>query len=128
MANKKIVWVEDDPQIISAFRPHFDMQGWEIISASSAEQGKVLVQTEKPDLIIMDIIMTEEHGYHAIEDIKGEPGLKNIPIIIYSGVTHRWGETTASRLDGMLTEADAFVDKVEKPDVLLSTIRKHLES
>ena len=49
-------------------------------------------------------------------------------IVIFSGVTHRWGETTASRLDGLLTEADEFVDKAEKPYVLLRTISKYLST
>ncbi len=82
----------------------------------------------KQDLIIMDIIMAGEHGYAAIEDLKSESALASIPIVIFSGVTHRWGETTASRLDGLLTEADEFVDKAEKPDVLLSTISKYLST
>ena len=81
---------------------------------------------EKQDLIIMDIIIVGEHGYAAIEDLKSESALASIPIVIFSGVTHRWGETTASRLDGLRTEADEFMDKAEKPDVLLRTISKYL--
>ncbi len=127
MAKKKIVWVDDDEDIITAFQPHFEKRGWQILSASSAEQGKTLIQQEKPDLIIMDIIMAGEHGYAAIKDLKNEPGLANVPIVIYSGVTHRWGETTASRLDAVRTEADAFVDKSEKPSVLINTVEQQLE-
>lgn len=128
MAKKKIIWVEDDQDIISAFQPQFESRGWQILSASSAEKGKALLQEEKPDLIIMDIIMTGEHGYDAIKDLKNEPDLANVPIIIYSGVTHRWGETTASRMDAVLTEADAFVDKSEKPDVLINAVKQQLGS
>jgi DNA-binding response OmpR family regulator len=126
MAKKKIVWIEDDEDVISAFKTLFANQGWEVLSASSAEKGKVLALEVKPDLIIMDIIMGGEHGYAAIEDIKSKSALASVPIVIFSGATHRWGETTASRLDGLLTEADEFVDKSEKPDVLVSTISKYL--
>ena len=128
MAKKKIVWVEDDQQVISAYQPLFDNKGWKILAASSAEEGKALIQAENPDLIIMDIIMTDENGYAAIKDLKNELSLANIPIIIYSGVTHRWGETSASRLDALLTEADRFIDKSEKPEVLLNTTSQFLES
>jgi len=128
MDKKTIIWIEDDQDIITAFQPHFEKRGWQILSASSAEQGKALIQQEKPDLIIMDIIMAGEHGYAAIKDLKDEPDLADVPIVIYSGVTHRWGETTASRLDAVLTEADAFVDKSEKPDVLLNAVRQQLET
>jgi len=63
MAKKKIVWIEDDEEVISAFKPHFGNQGWEVLSASSAEKDKALALEVKPDLIIMDIIMAGEHGY-----------------------------------------------------------------
>ena len=76
----------------------------------------------------MDIIMAGEHGYAAIEDLKSESALASIPIVIFSGLTHRWGETTASLLDSLLTEADEFVDKAEKPGVLFSTISKYFST
>jgi len=128
MAKKTILWVEDDREVISAYKPHFEKRGWEIHSAFSAEEGKALARKVKPDLIIMDIIMTGQHGYAAIKDLKNEAEFEDLPIVIYSGVTRRWGETTASRQDALLTEADEFVDKAEKPDVLLSTISKYLSS
>ena len=74
----------------------------------------------------MDIIIAGEHGYAAIEDLKSESAQAGVPIVIFSGVTHRWGETTAFSLDGLLTEADDFVDKAEKPDILLGTVIKYL--
>ncbi len=126
MAKKKIVWVEDDDEIISAFKPRIESQGWELVSASSAEEGKSLALEAKPDLIIMDIIMAGEHGYAAIEELKSESSLANVPIIVFTSVTRRWSETTATRADGLLTEADEFVDKLEKPDVLLGAISKYL--
>lgn len=126
MAKKKIVWVEDDEEIISAFKPRIESEGWELVSASSAEEGKTLALEVKPDLIIMDIIMAGEHGYAAIEELKGESSLANVPIIVFTSVTRRWSETTATRADGLLTEADEFIDKLEKPDVLLGAIGKYL--
>jgi len=126
MAKKKIVWVEDDNEIISAFRPRIESQGWELVSASSAVEGKSLALEVKPDLIIMDIIMAGEHGYAAIEELKSEASLANVPIIVFTSVTRRWSETTATRADGLLTEADEFIDKLEKPDVLLDAIGKYL--
>lgn len=126
MVSKKILWVEDDEDIITAFKPYFLSRGWEIISASSADKGKIITRTVNPDLIIMDIIMAGEHGYAAIEDMKSERGLENIPIVIYSGVTKKWNQTTATREDALLTEACEFVDKSDRPDVLLKTVSKYI--
>lgn len=126
MAKKKILWVEDDEEIISAFKPLLESQQWEMFSASSAEKGKAMAGQVNPDLIIMDIIMAGEHGYAAIEDFKKEAGLENVPIIVFSGITRRWGETTASLQDALVTEACEFVDKAEKPEALINTISKYL--
>ena len=127
MTEKNIVWVEDDEEVIAGFEPQFANRGWVILPASSAEEGKALLRKVKPDLIIMDIIMGEQHGYAAIKELKSEAALVNVPIIIFSGITRRWGETTASREDALLTEADEFVDKSERPDVLLNTVSQYLQ-
>ena len=126
MTKKKIVWVEDDEDIISILKPRFTQEGWELLTAPTAKEGMDLARKICPDLIIMDIIMPGEHGYAAIEDFKEEPTLAKIPIIVFSGVMHRWSETSATRHDGLLSKADVFVDKSEKPDVLFDTIRNYL--
>lgn len=126
MAKKKILWVEDDEEIISAFKPLLESQQWEVISASSAEKSKAMAEQVNPDLIIMDIIMAGEHGYSAIEDLKKEARFEDVPIIVFSGVTHRWSETTASLQDALATKSCEFVDKAEKPEALINTISKYL--
>ncbi len=126
MAKKKILWVEDDEDIVLSLQPRLEKQGWEVQTAPSAEQAKTMVSSDKPDLIIMDIIMEGEHGYSAIEDLKANTALANEPIIVFSSVTHRWGETTATREDALLSEAVEFVDKSADPGVLIETIHKYL--
>ena len=70
--------------------------------------------------------MEGEHGYSAIEEFKGSTGLENVPIIVFSSVTHRWSETTATREDALLSDAVEFVDKSAGIDELISTIHEHL--
>ena len=126
MAEKKILWVDDDQDLVLSLQPSLEKQGWQVQAAFSAEQAKTMAISDTPDLIIMDIIMGEEHGYNAIEDLKSYPQLANVPIIVFSSVTHRWGETTATREDAVLSDANEFVDKSAKPDALIDTIRKYL--
>jgi CheY-like chemotaxis protein len=126
MAGKSIVWVEDDPDIIDGIEPLLKREGWNVHTASSARDGKALAARQKPDLIIMDIIMEGEHGFSAVEDLKNDPQLGSVPVIIFSSVTHRWGETRATREQGMLTEAEEFVDKAGGPVPLIRAVRKVL--
>jgi twitching motility two-component system response regulator PilH len=127
MAKKKILWVDDDEDLVLSLQPRLEKQGWEVQTALSAEQAKPMAVKNKPDLIIMDIIMEGEHGYSAIEEIRSHPELATVPIIVFSSVTHRWGETTATREDALLSDAAEFVDKSSEPGVLIETIHKYLD-
>lgn len=80
----------------------------------------------KPDLIVMDIIMEGEHGYSAIEELMSNPQFENVPVIVFSSVTHRWAETSATREDALLSDAAEFVDKSDGADALVRVICKHL--
>jgi CheY-like chemotaxis protein len=126
MGTKTILWVDDDEDLVLSSRPRLEKEGWQVKVAFSSEQAKNIVADEKLDLIIMDIIMDGEHGYNAIEELRSNPQLENVPIIVFSSVTHRWGETTATREDAILTQADEFVDKSAKLDKLIDTIHKYL--
>lgn len=126
METTKILWIEDDEDIIESLRPFLEREGWQLSTAPSAQEGKALVPQLKPDVIIMDIIMEGEHGFSAIEDLKSDPDARNVPVIIFSSVTHRWRETKATRRDALTTEANDFVDKIEGPKALIEALRRAL--
>ena len=126
MAKKKILWVDDDHELTMSLKLNLENEGWHVETALSAEQGKSVAVTDRPDLIIMDIIMEGEHGYKAIKDLLSNPQLSDVPVIVFSSLTRRWGETTASREDALLSDAAEFVDKSAGIDALISTIHEHI--
>ena len=126
MAKEKILWVDDDEELTLSLQPNLEKEGWQVKTTLSAEQGKSMAVTDRPDLIIMDIIMEREHGYEAIKDILSNPQLSDVPVIVFSSLTRRWDETTASREDALLSDAAEFVDKSAGIDALISTIHEHL--
>jgi two-component system KDP operon response regulator KdpE len=128
MVKKKILWADDDEDLTLALKPTMEQEGWDVRSVSSAEEAKNAAVDDRPDLIVMDIIMESEHGFSAIEDLKSNSQLRNIPVIVFSSLTHRWSETTATREDALLSEAVEFVDKTAGADVLIHTIHKHLST
>ncbi len=127
MKKKKILWVEDDSDILAAIVPMLRKEGWEVHTADSAAAGCFMAERIKPDLIVMDIIMDRIHGFFAIEHIKLQADLVSVPIIIFSSVTHRWKETTATRRDVLETEAEEFIDKSLGPKALIAAIHKYLD-
>jgi len=127
MTPKKILWVDDDEDLTLSFRPSLEKEGWVVQLASSVREAKFVMVKDRPNLIVMDIIMEGEHGYSAIEDLKINPELTNVPVIVFSSLTHRWGETTATREDALVSDAVEFVDKSAGLKALIQTIHKYLE-
>jgi len=123
----KILWIEDDKEVIDATKIILEREGWEIHVAYSADEGTDLAGKIEPDLIICDIIMDEKHGFDGIKDLKKNPKLSGIPIVIYSGVADRWAKSTASLRKGVKTGADLFIDKGEGVNVLIDTIKECLK-
>ena len=128
MAKKEILWVDDDEDLTLSLKLSLEQEGWQVKIASSAGEGKVMAAASRPDLIIMDIIMEGEHGYKAIKDILSNHQLEGVPLIVFSSVTQNWGETTASREDALLSDADEFVDKSDGIEALISTIHKYIDT
>ena len=126
MAKKNILWVDDDEDLQVSIKPLMEAQGWDVRTALSAEEGKTLAAKVKPDLIIMDVIMGGEHGFQAVEEIKDNPQLADVPVIMCSSVRHNCGRTTATRDDAVMTAAEDFVDKSVAPRELIEAIRKYL--
>lgn len=125
---KKILWVEDERDIVAAVKPLLQREGWEVSTAASAEEGRTMASEIEPDLIIMDVIMTGEHGISAVENLKNDPKLRDVPVILFTNLTRRWSETTATREDLLLTEAEDYVDKSQGPIALIEAIRERFRA
>ena len=121
---RKILWVEDEQDIVAAVKPLLQREGWEVSTAASAEEGRTTASEIKPDLIVMDVIMTGEHGFSAVEDLKNDAKLRDVPVIIFTNLTRCWNETTATREDLLLTEAEGYVDKSQGPKALIEAVRE----
>ena len=70
MAAKKILWIEDNEDILIAFKIMLEEEGdWEVHTATSVEEGEKIADTLLPDLIIMDIMLGATHGFSGIEGL-----------------------------------------------------------
>jgi DNA-binding response OmpR family regulator len=79
---------------------------------------------EKPDLIILDVIMSFEDGFSAAKKFKSEPGLSDVPIIILTSFSHRLGESNISVAEGMDFVADDYMEKPVTPKELLKRVNE----
>jgi DNA-binding response OmpR family regulator len=84
---KKILVVDDEPDIVEGFTTFFEDNGYATISAHNGRDAFALAQSDKPDLITLDITMSEESGMRALRNLQDTEATSSIPIIIVTGVS-----------------------------------------
>jgi two-component system alkaline phosphatase synthesis response regulator PhoP len=113
----KILVVDDDRDIVDIIRYTVSRDNHEVLEASDGNEGLARAKTDKPDLIILDIMMPELDGLATSTRLAAEPATKNIPVIILTAKV-RMREEFASA-----PNVQNFMDKPFEPMVLLEQIR-----
>jgi len=83
---KKILVVDDEPDVLVYLTTLFEDNGYETISAEDGEQCLEVAKSEKPDLITLDLIMPKQSGVRSYRYLKKDPDLKDIPVIIITAM------------------------------------------
>ena len=114
---KKVLIIEDAKHVVMMLESRLRANGYEVISAYDGEQGLERAQKEKPDLIIMDIMLPKLTGDEVCKKLKQDKELATIPIIVLTALARRQDIKLAEQLG-----VDAYITKPFMPDVLLSKI------
>jgi two-component system alkaline phosphatase synthesis response regulator PhoP len=124
----KILLVDDDPDFVAATKSVLESrQDFKVLTASDGVFGLGIAKAERPDLIILDVIMPFEDGFDTAKELKADPELCRIPIMMLTGFSHRKGETYVSVARGMELEAEDYVEKPVEPVVLLRRVDRLLK-
>jgi two-component system alkaline phosphatase synthesis response regulator PhoP len=117
---KKILIVDDEPGQIDFASTLLEENGYIPISAMNGVEGMEKVKTEKPDLILLDILMPERGGIGMYQELRHSEETKNIPVIIVTGIA-RGGqfEEFMFRQGQDIPPPDGYVEKPMNPDVVL---------
>ncbi len=83
---KKILVVEDDSMISSMYKTKFAADDFEVFIADNGVIGLELAKKEKPDIIMLDVILPRLDGFSVLEEIKKDPATKNIPVIMLTNL------------------------------------------
>lgn len=110
MAGEVILIVDDNPEIISLLEGHFEMRGYRVVTALDGREALGKVYQEKPDLIVLDIMMPTLSGYEICRTLKSNPETKSIPVVF---LTARDEPKDVER--GFDVEADGYVVKPFEP-------------
>ncbi len=119
---KKILIIEDYKNIVEILTMRLTAMGFEVLAAYDGQSGLNLARTEKPDLIILDIMLPKMSGYKVCRLLKFDAKFRHIPIIM---LTSR--ETEEHKKIGRATGAEAYVYKSDQTGALIKLIRKYLK-
>ena len=119
MAQKKrILLIEDEEDIAALIKLQAELSGFKLHVEVDGVNGLRAIEREKPDLVILDIMLPGQNGYDVCRKIKSNPDLRNIPIVILSAK-----DEEIDVLLGLELGADDYVAKPFSPKVLISRIK-----
>ncbi|HUV59199.1 MAG TPA: response regulator [Desulfatiglandales bacterium] len=127
---KKVLNVEDDADTRTFVSTVLEENGYIPIMAIDGAEGMKKVKEERPDLIILDILMPRESGIKMYHELKLDPNLKDIPVVMLSGVSKRTFLRSQAALtefgEETVPEPQAYLEKPVEPEDLAETLKKIL--
>lgn len=118
MAEKKVLVIDDDPEILGVIQDYLLEQGYDVVASGSAEDGLQQAEKNHPDLIILDVELPDMNGYEVCKRIRENSRLIHTPIILLTAHSMERDE-----IAGLNAGADDFVPKPFKPARLLARIQ-----
>jgi two-component system alkaline phosphatase synthesis response regulator PhoP len=125
---KKVLVVDDEPEIVEMLRMSLETASYEVIVAYNGKEGVDKTKKEKPDAIIMDLMMPERDGFAAIKELKNDPDCADIPILVLTAISNDLTQSRYAKSMGLELEAEDYIDKPVDPNLLLERLAKHLKT
>ena len=117
----QIMIVDDSPTDVHLLKKILEKNGFNTLTASGADEGIQVAKREKPDLILMDVVMPGLNGFQATRELSSDPETSTIPVII---VTRK--DQQVDRVWGMRQGARDYITKPVKESALMSLINEAL--
>ncbi len=122
--SKKVLIIDDDPDFVSAIQTLLESEGFGVLHAANGREGLHLAKTLQPDLILLDVMMTERtEGFFALQELRRIPALSRTPVIVISSIYTEEPIFRVSPEAGWLP-ANLFLAKPVDPARLLEEVRR----
>jgi twitching motility two-component system response regulator PilH len=128
--SKKVLIVDDDPDVRLFNATVVEESGFTPIEAANGEEGLKLIKMDRPDLVILDVLMPKQSGIRLYRELKTDKSLIGIPVIMLSGVAKRTFLRSQKALtefgDKPVPEPELYLEKPVEPDELAREIKKFI--
>ncbi|MBF0507588.1 MAG: response regulator [Deltaproteobacteria bacterium] len=128
MSDKKLVLlVDDDADMVDAVSLKLESLNYRTAKAYDGVEGWEKIKIEKPDLMILDVMMPRKDGFELCKEIKSDPKYKDITIILLTGVADHVASTSYTHMDGKTTPADDYIPKPVDLDKLMQIVQDNMK-
>lgn len=127
MNERLAIIIDDEPDVATYLAIVLRDNGWEALTANSAEEGLRLAEERVPDVVFLDIMMPERGGMSTLVALRKHPVLGQVPVIFVTGIQSHLTEDFEAYLDRFKHyHADAFLEKPVRPKLLIETLERVL--
>lgn len=117
--SKKLLIADDEPHIVKVLEIRLKKAGYDVRTANDGEQTLERIKEDKPDLVVLDVMMPPPNGFQLCRMLKDDAKYKDIPIILLTAKT-----SESDQFWGMESGASAYMTKPYSPEDLLGKIRE----
>jgi CheY-like chemotaxis protein len=123
MSERSAVIIDDEPDTTTYLSALLSDYGWRVRSANRADEGLALLAAERPDVLLLDLVMPDRGGLSVLVAVRKDPALAGVPIVVVSGVQ----QSLTADYHAFLSRfkhyhPDAYLDKPIDPKQLLGTL------
>lgn len=119
---KKILAVDDEKLIVMAIRANLMLEGYEVVTAYDGKEALQKIEEEKPDAVILDVMMPEKNGWDVLREIRANPETEFLPVIMLTALAQ-----DRDIEEGTLLGADVYLTKPFEPTELILALKRVLE-
>lgn len=122
MEEKKVLCIEDEPEMIDLIQLILERRGFKVVGAVGGREGIEALQREKPDLVLLDIMMPEVDGWEVFRFIKSNDELKDIPVLVVTAKAQ-----SIDKILGLyIAKVDGYITKPFGPRELVESVERIL--
>jgi len=123
----KILVVDDEPDVVEMLRTALESASYEVISAYNGNEAIKKAKEERPDLIVLDLMMPEKDGFQTCKELKQDKEFSQTPVLILTAINEHFSHTKYAKSLGLELEAEDYIDKPVDPMILLKRVEKLLK-
>jgi len=127
MSNELILVVDDDPDLVESVAMKLENDGYRVAKAYDGLEAWDRIKEEKPQMLILDVMMPRKNGYELCDEIKNDDQYKDITVLLLTAVADAVPSTTYTHMDGKTTLADDFIPKPIDMDKLMEIVKDNLD-